>query len=107
MGVLLSPLYSMPYMSRLLDKIRSAVATGRYVVSNHADDLLRERKIMLWQVIDGLDGANLLKERPKARPLPIVEVEQRLADGISVKGVWAWAETKTAAKIVTVHFLDR
>jgi hypothetical protein len=91
-------------MTRLLNKIRQAVGDDRIIISNHADDRLRERKIELWQVVSGVEHAILMKERPCARPLPVVEVRQLLADGTPVTVVWGWAEAQRIAKLVTVHF---
>ncbi|HWB54767.1 MAG TPA: DUF4258 domain-containing protein [Tepidisphaeraceae bacterium] len=91
-------------MSRLLDKIRLAVQDDRFIVSNHADDRLRERKIKLWQITSEIGNAQLLKERPKDQPNPSVEVMQTLPDGTEVKVIWAWNAHVGGAKLVTVHF---
>ncbi len=71
-------------MGQLFEDIKRAVSEARYVVSDHADERLRERKIELWQVINGLESGKLLQERPGSAPLPTVEVEQLLADGTPV-----------------------
>lgn len=74
-------------MADLLAQVRDAVAAGRYVISNHADDRLRERRIPAWQVEAGVGDAELVQARPDATPNPIVEVEQILADGTPIKAV--------------------
>jgi hypothetical protein len=93
-------------MPRLFDDIRAAVAAERFVLTDHADNRLRERNIELWQVIGEIDDAWLLAERPNDVPNPCVELQQRLADGTPVKVVWAWVETHRLAVLVTVHYLD-
>jgi hypothetical protein len=93
-------------MASLLEKVRMAVANDRHLFTNHADDMLRERSIMAWQVIAGLAEARQLVERPDARPNPVLEVEVLLADGTPVKAVWAYLSSTGTAKLVTVHFFD-
>jgi hypothetical protein len=94
-------------VAELWDRIRGAVAEGRWVIGNHADDRLRERKVPAWQVEAGVADAKLLRERPDEQPNPAVEVEQVLADGTPIKAVWSWLRYNRAAKLVTVHFFDR
>jgi hypothetical protein len=94
-------------LGALADNIRQAVRDERYVFGIHADERLRERRITGWQIVDGLDTANILKERRKVSPNPVVEFEQMLADGSKVKAVWAWISAQRTAKLVTVHFFDR
>ncbi len=90
-------------MGQLFENIKQAVRQERYVVSDHADERLRERKIELWQVVGGVEDGKLLMERPNETPLPVVEVEQLLADGTSVKVVWGWWQADNVAKLITVH----
>ena len=92
-------------MGQLFDDIKRAVRAERYVISDHADERLRERKIELWQIISGLESGKLLQERPRSTPLPTAEVEQLLADGTAVKAVRAHVEPLDAAKLVTVHLV--
>lgn len=94
-------------MADLLNRIRQAVAEGCFVVSNHADDRLRERKIAAWQIEAGLEEAKLFRERPDTKPNPSVEVMQHLPDGTPVKAVWSLLGYTGVAKLVTVHFLNR
>jgi hypothetical protein len=91
----------------MAENIREAVRTERYVFGGHADERLRERRIVGWQILDGLESAKLLGERPDATPNPTAEFEQILADGTVVKSVWAWISSERTAKLVTVHFFDR
>ena len=93
-------------MAGFHDRVREAVAEGRYHIGIHADERLRGRRIRAWQVIGGVEGSRVLRERPKARPNPVVEVEQLLPDGTTVKAVWAYIRSVDVAKLVTVHFLD-
>jgi hypothetical protein len=94
-------------MGRLFDQIRAAVAADRYVIGNHADDRLRERGVMAWQVIDGLRTGRLIAERPADQPNPVTEVSQALADGTPIKAVWSLIVAHDTAKLVTIHFFDR
>jgi len=66
---------------------------------------LRERQLELWQVLDGVDEAALLEERPRGEPNPSVVLKQRLADGTSIIVVWAWIAPLGLAKLVTVCFV--
>jgi len=94
-------------VGQLFDRIRAAVEADRYAVALHAAQRLRERRVPQWQAVSGLRDATLLAERPRARPNPCVEVEQVLADGTPVKAVWAWLPYDQAAKLVTLHYLNR
>ncbi len=94
-------------MGALFEAIKRAVREDRYVFSNHADEQLRERRIVASQVVAGLKQGRLLAERPSDRPNPSVEVDQCLADGTPIKAVWAYVQALDLAKLVTVHFYDR
>ncbi|MBX3402433.1 MAG: DUF4258 domain-containing protein [Phycisphaeraceae bacterium] len=94
-------------MGNLNESIRSAIAAERLLVSSHADDMFRERGIVLWQVIAAMSEATLLIERPRSQPNPVAEYELVLADGTPVKAVWSYIRSLDVAKLVTVHFFDR
>ncbi|MFW6060007.1 MAG: DUF4258 domain-containing protein [Phycisphaeraceae bacterium] len=94
-------------MGQLFDDIRRAVRENRYLFSDHADNMLRDRSIAHWQIVQGLENGELLAERPTTPPHPSVEVEQLLADGTPVKAVWSYMRVIDVAKLVTVHFFDR
>ena len=93
-------------MGQLFNTIRSLVASGRYVVGQHAAERLDERGVLEWQVVDGIDDGRLMIERPDASPNPAVEIRQTLADGTEVKAVWSHLISADVAKLVTVHFFD-
>lgn len=92
--------------SHLFPRIKQAVGDERYVIGRHANERLRQRRIPAWQVISGVESGTLLRERSDARPNPVAEVQQQLADGTPIKAVWAWLEPEGVAKLVTVHFSD-
>lgn len=93
-------------MGRLFETIRTLVASGRYLVGEHATERLDERGILEWQVVDGIERGTLIAERPDAAPNPAIEVRQSLADGTEIKAVWSHVISVDVAKLVTVHFLD-
>ena len=93
-------------MGELLERVRRAVHEERYLFSDHADNQLRDRGIMHWQIVQGVEEGRLLRERPHARPNPAVEIDQLLPDGEAVKAVWAHVRAIDFAKLVTVHFYD-
>jgi hypothetical protein len=93
-------------MPQLFDTIKRLVTANRYIVSEHAVERLDERRVLEWQVVDGIRNARLLNERPRDKPSPSVEVLQLLADGTEVKVIWSHVRAIDAAKLVTVHFLD-
>jgi hypothetical protein len=94
-------------LGALADKIRTAVGQGQYIFSLHANQMLRKRRIVAWQIVEGLDRATLIREIPNALPNSTAEFDQQLADGTFVKAVWAWISHIGIAKLVTVHFFDR
>jgi len=94
-------------MAKLFDAIREAVREDRVIIGLHADDRLRERCIMGWQIIEGLQQGRLVNVRPDDQPNPIIEVEQVLANGEKVKAVWAWLAYNRVAKLVTVHLVEQ
>jgi hypothetical protein len=94
-------------MGKLFDPMQEAVAENRYLIGEHAGERLDERGILDWQVVAALTDGVLMRERSKARPNPVVEVEELLPDGTPVKAVWSWLPDHRVAKLVTVHYLDR
>jgi hypothetical protein len=91
-------------MGILADKIREVVRENRHAFGAHADQRLRDRRIVGWQVVAGLDAATLVRERPRATPNPIAEFDHMLADGTQVRAVRSWISSDRTAKLVTVHF---
>ena len=91
----------------LFEIIRGLVATGRYVVGQHAAERLEERGILEWQAVDGIETGTLLSERLDTLPHPTVEVRETLADGTEVKAVWSYIASANITKLVTIHFFDR
>jgi hypothetical protein len=75
-------------------------------LGQHAAERLDERGILEWQVVDGIEHATLVIERPGDSPNPAVEVRQGLADGTEVTVVWSRIGRPRIAKLVTVHFPD-
>jgi hypothetical protein len=94
-------------MGVLADSIREAVRENRYGFGFHAQRRLRERRIMGWQVVEGLEDAKLLEERLDGEPHPVAEFEQELPDGTPIKAAWAWNGLAREAKLVTVFFFPR
>lgn len=93
-------------MSRLWEKIRSAVANDRFLVSWHADERFEEREITDWQVITGIEEAEIVRERPSSKPNPSVVIRQWLEDGTEIEVIRSWLEDSQRAKLVTVYFSD-
>ena len=91
-------------MSKLFRRIREAVRDDRFIVSWHADERCEERGVAAWQLIVGLDDAELVRERPRSKPHPSVVVREELADGTEVESIWAWMRESNRAKLVTVYF---
>lgn len=94
-------------MGQYFEKIHRAVSENRYVLSTHATERLRERRIPEWQAAAGVAEAQLVEERPNDLPNPSVEMRQVLPDGTPVLAVWAWLRLSNAARLVTIHFFDR
>jgi hypothetical protein len=93
-------------MGALFNRVRQLVIDGRYVVGQHATERLEERGILEWQIVDGVAGGILLRERPESNPNPAIEVRQLLADGTDVTAVWSVVIAANFAKLVTVYFTE-
>ena len=91
-------------MGKLLDDIVAAVRADRFVVSWHADERCEERGMTAWQLVGGIEDAELLRERPRSKPNPSVVLRQQLADGSEVETIWAWLAESRRAMLVTVYF---
>ena len=91
-------------MGELFDRIRAAVREERFLVSWHADDRCEERQVAAWQLVAGLEDAQLQRERPASKPHPSIVVRQELADGTEVEVIWAWMPESRRAMLVTVYF---
>lgn len=90
----------------LFNTVRDAVLAERYLIGQHAAERLEERGILEWQVVDGIEDAELISERPQDQPNPSIEVRQTLVDGTPVKVIWSYLSSIDTAKLVTVHFFD-
>ena len=56
-------------MGKLFEQIRSAVANDRFFVAWHADDRCEERGITAWQLVEALEAAALIRERPRSNQI--------------------------------------
>jgi hypothetical protein len=93
-------------MGKLFDQIRSAVQEDRFVVAWHGDERCEERGVTVWQLVAGIDEAELVRERPRSKPNPSVVIRQVLSDGSEVEVVWSWLSRTRRAKLATVYFRD-
>ena len=93
-------------MGKLFEQICSAVANDRYFVAWHADERCEERGITAWQLVAGLGGVELVRERPRSKPNPSVVVRQILEDGIEVEVNWSFLGEMRQAKLVTVYLVE-
>jgi hypothetical protein len=91
-------------MGRLFEQIKRAVSQDRFLVGWHADERCEERGATDWQIIRGLEDAELVRERPRSKPNPSVVVRQFLADGTEIEVIWSWLKHTGEAKLVTVYF---
>jgi hypothetical protein len=91
-------------MGKLFERIRATVRDGRFLVSWHADERSEEREVTVWQLVAGLEEAQLERERPASKPHPSVVVREELADGTEVEVIWAWLPESGRAMLVTVYF---
>lgn len=60
-----------------------------------------------WQLIDGIDEAELVRERPRSKPNPSVVLLQSLPDGTRVETIWSWLRESRRAVLVTVYFEEQ
>ena len=91
-------------MGKLLDQIRLAVREERCIVAWHADERCEERGVTAWQIVAGIEDAELVRERPRSKPNPSVVLRQILVDGSEVEVVWSWLKETQRAKLATVYF---
>jgi hypothetical protein len=88
----------------LARSILSSIEQGRYLVTDHADERLRERGILLWQVLEGVGRPICTFDDPGATPFPKSEIDFYLVDGTRVRSVWSWSRASGTARLVTIHF---
>ena len=84
--------------------IASAIGSENYLVSLHAQRLLRERSIELWQIEAGVAAWIVEENRPDDLPNPSIVCKQTLPDGVEVTVVWAFLPEDNQALLVTVYF---
>jgi hypothetical protein len=75
---------------RIAEEIRTAVREERCLFGAHADQRIRERKIVRWQIVAEMDAAKLIRKRPDASPNPAAKFDLFLADGTSVSAIRSW-----------------
>jgi hypothetical protein len=90
-------------VGKLFDNIMAAIRADRFIVSWHADERCEERGVTAWQLVAGIDDAELVRERPRSKPHPSVVVRQQIADGSEVEAIWAWLAESRRAMLVTVY----
>jgi hypothetical protein len=93
-------------VGELFETIRRLVREDRYLVGLHASERLEERGILEWQAVVGIELGNLIAERQRDLPNPVVEVSETLPDGTEFKAVWSYLKRSNIAKLVTVHYYD-
>jgi len=93
-------------MGELYQTIRRLIAEEKYAIGEHAADRLEERGIMEWQAVTDVDDGELMAEKPRSRPNPVVEIRETLPDGTEFKAVWSHLRQSDVAKLVTIHFFD-
>ena len=91
-------------MGRLFEQIKQAVREDRFLVGWHADERCEERGASDWQIVSGLEEAELVRERPRSKPNPSIVVQQSLPDGSEIEVIWSWLAYTGEAKLVTVCF---
>ena len=93
-------------MGKLLNNIVAAVKADRFIVSWHADERCEERGVTAWQLVAGIEDAELVRERPRSKPNPSVVLRQQLVDGSDIEAIWAWLADSGRAMLVTVYFQE-
>lgn len=93
-------------MGKIHRAILELVAEERYVVGEHAAERFEERGILEWQAVASLAEGKLIREKPRDKPNPTIEVREMLPDGTEFKAVWSYLRRSGVAKLVTVHFFD-
>jgi hypothetical protein len=93
-------------MGRLFEQIKQAVRQDRFLVGWHADERCEERGATDWQIVSGLEDAQLVRERPRSKPNLSVVVRQVLADGTEIEMIRSWLARTGEAKLVTVYFRE-
>jgi hypothetical protein len=93
-------------MKSLYDTISRAIARDDVAFSVHADERLRQRGIVRWQVIEGFRDGELISGHPDAQPNPKIAVRQVLADGSEVIAIWGFVASIRCAKLITVFFKE-
>jgi hypothetical protein len=91
-------------MGKLHDRIVDAVEHERVLVSWHADEQCEERGITAWQLVAGIRGAKLLRERPRSKLNPSIVLLQTLENGSHVQTVWAWLTESDRAILITAYW---
>jgi hypothetical protein len=93
-------------VGKLIDNILAAIRADRFIVSWHADERCEERGVAVWQLVAGIEDAELVRERPRSKPNPSIILRQQIADGSDVEAIWAWLAESRRAMLVTVYFSE-
>jgi hypothetical protein len=93
-------------VGKLFDNLVAAIKSDRFIISWHADERCEDREVSPWQLVAGIEDAQLVRERPRSKPHPSVVLRQQLADGSEAEVIWAWLPDTGRAKLVTVYFRD-
>ncbi len=66
----------------------------------------RSGGITAWQLVAGLEAAQLVRERHGSKPRPSIVVRQLLHDGSEVEVIWSWLGESGQAKLVTAYVVE-
>ena len=94
-------------MRPLRQDLLRAVGDGRFLVTRHATERLRSRRIPLWQVVDVTLTARIWFEHPHRLPHPTAECHGVLPDGRTLCAVWSWVVLEQEARLVTAFVPER
>jgi hypothetical protein len=56
-------------VSSLSDEVRRAVREDRFLFTIHADDRIRERQLVAWQIVAGVDAGKVTGEHSENLPI--------------------------------------
>lgn len=89
-----------------LGDIIRVVRTGRFLVTDHADEEARNDRLSLDEILASINDGEVLEEYPRDYPYPSCLVLGFSTKGEPIHSVWAYNEVTGFVVLITVYRPD-
>ena len=89
-----------------IEEIGDAISSGRYQITNHAREEVRDDQITVNELVDSVLSGKIIEEYLDDRPHPSCLIYGRTSEAKPIHGVWAYDAEMSRAILVTIYRPD-